>query len=85
MTSFKCSRCGRCCARAVDADVGLPVRTDGSCVHWDPDTRLCTIYDERPWICRVDDIYAAYFTHMSQDEFNKLTHQACIALDGYGE
>jgi Fe-S-cluster containining protein len=24
-----------------------------SCRHWDEETRLCTIYDERPWMCRT--------------------------------
>jgi Fe-S-cluster containining protein len=24
-----------------------------SCRHWDEETRLCSIYDERPWMCRV--------------------------------
>ena len=24
-----------------------------TCRHWDTDTRLCTRYDERPWLCRA--------------------------------
>jgi Fe-S-cluster containining protein len=23
------------------------------CRHWDETTRLCTIYDQRPWMCRI--------------------------------
>ena len=28
-------------------------RTDGHCVFFDPENRLCTIYDTRPLVCRV--------------------------------
>lgn len=28
-------------------------RTDGHCVFFDPENRLCTIYDTRPLACRV--------------------------------
>ena len=24
-----------------------------ACRHWDEETRLCTIYDQRPWMCRT--------------------------------
>jgi Fe-S-cluster containining protein len=30
-------------------DLGKPLYT---CRHWDTETRLCTVYDQRPWLCR---------------------------------
>jgi hypothetical protein len=45
--SNRCERCGRCCcAKLVTADgeiVFLPV----FCEHYDPETRLCTVYERR--------------------------------------
>lgn len=32
-----------------DLDLGMPLYT---CRHWDTETKLCTVYDERPWLCR---------------------------------
>jgi Fe-S-cluster containining protein len=32
-----------------DLDLGQPLYT---CRHWDTATKLCTVYDERPWLCR---------------------------------
>lgn len=37
-------------------DMVIPL-DDGSglytCRHWDPETRLCTAYEQRPWMCRA--------------------------------
>lgn len=30
----------------------LEQQGDGACIALDPDTRLCTIYDRRPQVCR---------------------------------
>jgi Fe-S-cluster containining protein len=30
----------------------LEQQGDGACIALDPDTRLCTIYDQRPQVCR---------------------------------
>ena len=29
--------------------------SDGACVALDPVSRLCTIYEDRPWVCRKFD------------------------------
>lgn len=41
-----CRRCGKCCCQKMLVDnqvVHLPIYCD----HYDPETRLCTIYDRR--------------------------------------
>ena len=64
-----CAGCGRCCHLVVElrSDDVVPeeltaVRegkrcmdqhSDGACVALDPATHLCTIYESRPWTCRV--------------------------------
>ena len=53
---------------------------DGSCSMLGEDG-LCSVYDERPIICRVDDIYERFYAKiMSKEQFNTVTHQACDHL-----
>ncbi|MDB6168897.1 MAG: hypothetical protein JWM88_1761 [Verrucomicrobia bacterium] len=61
-----CGRCCRLVAELTDLDTGVPEelvvehdgvrcmeqRGDGACVALDPITRLCSIYDHRPQVCR---------------------------------
>lgn len=63
-----CAGCGKCCHLLVelgpDDDVPeelvvehsgvrcLDQQGDGACMALDPETRLCTIYDRRPQVCR---------------------------------
>lgn len=35
----ECLKCGKCC---------------GKCKHLDEGTKLCRVYDERPWFCHRD-------------------------------
>jgi len=49
---FPCTSCGICCTKVEG--LGLP-QTDGVCDHFDRQTKLCSIYEDRPLICRVDD------------------------------
>ena len=53
--NFLCSNCGACCRAAGKmngAKYGLPIKEDGSCANLIGN--LCSIYDTRPDICRVD-------------------------------
>jgi uncharacterized protein len=63
-----CAGCGRCCHLVVELRPGdmvpeefvveregarcMDQRGDGACVALDPDTKLCTIYADRPQTCR---------------------------------
>jgi len=52
---FLCSSCGACCRAAGKMDgakYGLPIKEDGSCANLIGN--LCSIYDKRPNICRID-------------------------------
>lgn len=52
---FVCTQCGACCRRAFK--MGLPLQPDmQTCVHLDADNR-CIIFDTRPWVCRVDEVF----------------------------
>ena len=53
-------------------------RPDGVCKHLDEATNLCTIYDSRPLICRVDEFYEKNLSHeMSREEFYRVNKNIC--------
>ncbi|MGI2024410.1 YkgJ family cysteine cluster protein [Shewanella glacialipiscicola] len=57
---FPCNACGLCCRRVNESvETDFLDRSDGVCRHFDEQTHLCTIYDERPLVCRVEDYYQA--------------------------
>lgn len=57
---FPCDACGLCCRRVSESvETAFLDRSDGVCRHFDEQTHLCTIYDERPLVCRVEEYYQA--------------------------
>ena len=53
--NFLCSQCGACCKIAGTIKL-MPDRGDGACVHL-LDNNLCSIYNVRPDICKVDKMF----------------------------
>ena len=54
MRKWKCTECGACCKATPALTVlGFPVKDDGSCIKL-VDNK-CSIYEDRPQICRVRD------------------------------
>ena len=57
-TRFSCTLCGKCCFvsqktfKEVFEKFGWKTKEDGSCVNLTKDNK-CSIYDERPLICRL--------------------------------
>ncbi|WOB84892.1 MULTISPECIES: YkgJ family cysteine cluster protein [unclassified Providencia] len=77
--SFPCDKCGACC-RHVDRaeETQFLDRGDGICKHYNETNLLCTIYHERPDICRVDKQYALNYANLyTWDEFVELNRVAC--------
>lgn len=77
---FSCDKCGLCCrniwrnATFKDLDRG-----DGVCKYLVDN--LCSIYEERPLLCRVDSCYELYYaSRMSIDEFYEKNHDICKLL-----
>ncbi|WP_367179482.1 YkgJ family cysteine cluster protein [uncultured Oceanisphaera sp.] len=51
---FPCYQCGKCCSNVHLSELTRYLdRGDGVCRHLDKVTKLCSIYNERPEICRV--------------------------------
>ena len=50
---FPCTKCGACCRNVKG--LGLPCDDDGVCTNLIQDDNTCSMYEDRPLICRVRD------------------------------
>ena len=77
--SFNCTSCGACCRRiwAVD-NFPHPIREDGSCSMLTEDNK-CSIYDKRPPVCRVSDMYEKHKKEygVSRKEYYQINNLLC--------
>lgn len=75
---FPCVACGLCCRNldeTIYADLRLP---DGTCMYYDADRKLCSVYDARPLKCRIDDYYAFYLENeMDIEHYYEMNIEAC--------
>lgn len=74
---FKCDCCGECCRHISGIlelkDYCLP---DGKCKYLKENK--CSIYTERPMICRVDDMYyKVMYKYMTLKQFYRINTDAC--------
>ena len=78
---FLCDQCGLCCEHLN----GNPAYQDlddgsGTCRYYDRQTRLCTIYYQRPMKCNVQAAYALFCHVLSYEEYISLNTAACKQL-----
>lgn len=77
---FPCTKCGACCRKAdrlPDAlKQHLSINEDGSCGFL-LDDGMCSIYEDRPLFCRIEDIVPK---SMGLKEWHKLNASMCNAL-----
>jgi len=80
--AFPCHQCGLCCQHVHRSkETQFLDRGDGTCRHYVTDSKSCSIYADRPDICRVDRMYAIRYIHLyAWNEFIELNQQACAAL-----
>ena len=74
---FNCNKCGSCCRHLNLSELFSDLdRGDGICKFLDGN--LCSIYDDRPLKCRVDESYFAWFKdEISIDEYYRLNYEMC--------
>lgn len=79
---FPCQQCGLCCQRVhLAAETKSLDRGDGVCMHYEETNKVCTIYDERPDICRVDALYKKRYVQLyTWEEYVDLNLQVCKRL-----
>lgn len=83
MNPFPCTRCGLCCRHVhLSDETRFLDRGDGTCLHYEDDSRGCSIYDERPDICRVDRQYTLRYARLyTWDEYVVANLAVCSALE----
>lgn len=77
---FICDQCGECC-RHLDRSVVYAElnRGDGVCKYLVEDK--CSIYENRPLLCRVDECYEIYFKDQyTRDEYERINYEVCNLL-----
>ena len=92
MATWKCiKQCGACChldpADRPELDQYLSpedlalylsmVGEDGWCIHLDQTDRLCTIYDTRPYFCRVQSDTFGKMYGIEPEELNDFAIDCC--------
>lgn len=77
---FNCDRCGACC-RALDSSsiYASLNRGDGVCKYLDGN--LCSIYENRPLLCRIDESYELLWKDiMDKGTYYRQNYEACKLL-----
>ena len=77
---FPCNSCGQCCKRIANSEhLSQFDRGDGICKFLNISSNLCTIYDERPIFCRIEDYYEKYLKQkMSWEQFTQMNVDICV-------
>lgn len=74
---FKCDRCGECCRNLNKSPIYNELHDgDGVCRYLR--NNLCSIYETRPLLCRVDESYELFFKDkLSYDEYVQRNYSFC--------
>lgn len=77
---FKCDKCGLCCRSLADNPVYKHLdRGNGTCRYLVGN--LCSIYEKRPLLCRVDEAYEALFKdYMTKETYYAENYRMCKIL-----
>lgn len=81
---FECNCCGECCRNLDKSDIYRKLdRGDGVCKYLKGN--LCSIYDDRPLTCRVDECYDVFFKeNYTKKEYYELNYEVCKRLQTKG-
>ncbi|WP_091825131.1 YkgJ family cysteine cluster protein [Butyrivibrio sp. ob235] len=82
---FECTKCGECCRHLNNSSLYKELdRGDGVCIYLDG--TLCSIYEKRPLLCRINDSYDAFFKEIyTYEEYIDLNQKACERLQKGGQ
>lgn len=77
---FICDKCGMCCRNLKYSELYSDLdRGDGVCKYLHGN--LCSIYENRPFKCRIDDSYEIYFKSvMTLEEYYRKNYEVCKYL-----
>lgn len=79
---FPCDECGKCCKNLhLSRELDELNRGDGVCKFLNESTSRCTIYENRPDICRINVQYQKHFMNMyTWEEFVQMNILVCNEL-----
>ncbi len=82
---FNCTCCGECCRNLNKSDIYSELDGgNGICKYLNGNK--CSIYNERPLLCRIDESYEFYFKEKySLEEYYELNYSVCKQLQSKGE
>ena len=77
---FKCDKCGQCCRNLHKPPIYEELHNgDGICRFLNGN--ICSIYETRPLVCRVDESYDVFFKEqMSYEEYIRRNYECCAIL-----
>ncbi len=77
---FNCDMCGLCCRNLDKSEIYRELdRGDGICKYLQGNR--CSIYEDRPLLCRVDESYEYYFADKyTLEEYYALNYEVCKKL-----
>lgn len=75
---FMCDKCGKCCRNLDKSPIYEELHNgNGICKYLDG--KLCSIYENRPLLCRVDESYNKFFKNsMTLEKYYELNYEFCI-------
>ena len=75
-----CTGCSLCCRMvSLNPDFTEPIDENGVCVHLKDNK--CSIYEDRPLLCRVDEMYEELKDNFaSKEDYIKTTIKVCNSL-----
>lgn len=82
---FKCNKCGCCCRHLGKSELYKELdRGDGTCKYLQGN--LCTIYTEKPLLCRIDECYEKFFKdQMTLEQYYKVNYEMCKEIRRWEE
>lgn len=77
---FTCDKCGLCCKSLAGNPIYKSLdRGDGICKYLEGN--ICSIYEKRPVLCRVDEVYELLFKdYMSLEDYYERNYNICKVL-----
>lgn len=83
--SFQCTMCGECCRNLKQSEIYAELDDGtGTCKYLVGNK--CSIYDNRPLICRIDESYDVFFKElMTKNEYYEFSYKTCEYLKQGGE
>lgn len=77
---FSCDMCGKCCRNLQLSEIYSSLDDGtGKCIYLNGNQ--CSIYNDRPLICKVDESYEVFFKDiMSKEEYYRINYEVCNKL-----